>query len=318
MGHHGVGHHAEASGRHGRRLALVLGLTAAFAVVEFAVGLLSGSLALQADAAHMATDVAGLGLALGAIWLAARPASARATYGYYRLEILAALANALLLLAVAGYIVHEAWERFQQPPAVAALPMFLAALAGLAVNVVGMALLHVGARDSLNVRGAFLEVASDALASLAVLVAAVLTGLFGWAWADPLFAAMIGLFVVPRTWHLVRAALDVLLEATPRRIDVDQLERGLLGVPGVRRVHDVHVWTIASGWDAMSGHVEVGADRSCGPVLREMRRVLREQFGIEHATIQVEEPSAEVGCAVDACRSDGPAAPRAVPLTTAD
>ena len=297
------------TGRNRRRLALVLGLTAAFAVVELVVGLLSGSLALQADAAHMATDVAGLGLALGAVWLAARPASPRATYGYYRLEILAALANALLLLAAAGYILYEAWERFQQPPSVAALPMFLVGLAGLGVNLLGLALLHAGARGNLNVRGAFLEVASDALASLAVLIAAALTGLFGWAWADPVFAAMIGLFIVPRTWHLVRATLDVLLEATPRRIDVDELERGLLEVPGVRRVHDVHVWTIASGWDAMSGHVEVGADRSCGPVLREMRRVLRDRFDIEHATIQVEEPSAEVGCAGDGCRPDAPPSP---------
>ena len=290
------------TGRNRRRLALVLGLTAAFAVVELVVGLLSGSLALQADAAHMATDVAGLGLALGAVWLAARPASPRATYGYYRLEILAALANALLLLAAAGYILYEAWERFQQPPSVAALPMFLVGLAGLGVNLLGLALLHAGARGNLNVRGAFLEVASDALASLAVLVAAGLTGLTGWVWADPLFAALIGLFIVPRTWHLVRSAIDVLLEATPRRIDVGELERGLLQVAGVRRVHDVHVWTITSGWDAMSGHVEVDGERTCGPVLREMRRVLRDRFGIEHATIQVEEPSAQVTCAAEECR----------------
>ena len=296
-------HHAAEAARSRRRLALVLGLTAAFAVLEFVVGLLSGSLALQADAAHMATDVAGLGLALGALWLASRPASPRATYGYYRLEILAALANALLLLAVAGYILFEAWERFREPPSVAVLPMALAALAGLAVNLVGMALLHSGSRASLNVRGAFLELASDAASSLAVLLAAVLTAVTGSAYADPLFAVLIGLFIVPRTWQLVRTAIDVLLEATPRRIDVGELEQGLLDVPGVRRVHDVHVWTISSGWDAMSGHVEVNADRSCGPVLREMRRVLRDRFGIEHATIQVEEPSAQVSCAGDACRS---------------
>ncbi len=291
------------TGQNRRRLALVLALTATFAIVELGAGLLSGSLALLADAAHMATDVIGLGLALGAIWLAARPAGRRATYGYYRLEVLAALGNALLLFAVAGYILYEAWERLDSPPAVAALPMFLVGLAGLGVNLVGLLLLRAGSRESLNVRAAFLEVASDALASVAVLVAAVLTGLFSWTWADSLFAVLIGLFVVPRTLHLVRAALDVLLEATPRRIDVDELERGLLDVPGVRRVHDVHVWTITSGWDAMSGHVEVSADRSCGPVLREMRQVLRDRFGIEHATIQVEEPSAEVSCSADACRS---------------
>ena len=294
-------HFESAADRSQRRLALVLGLTAGFAIVELVAGVLSGSLALQADAAHMFADVAALGLALGAIWLARRPASPRATYGYYRLEILAALLNALLLLLVAGYIVYEAWERFQAPPPVSSLPMLLVAIAGLGVNLLGVALLRGGADRSLNLRGVFLELLSDALASCAVIVAAVIIAATGWTYVDPLFGGLIALFVVPRTLHLLRAAVDVLLEATPSRIDVTELETALLAVPGVRRVHDLHVWTITSGFEAMSGHAEVDTDRDCGPALAEMRQVLRRRFGIEHATIQVEEPSAEGACAGDDC-----------------
>lgn len=293
--------HAHAASGSQRRLALVLGLTAAFAGLELLAGLWTGSLALQADAAHMVTDVVALALALGAIRLARRPASGRATYGYHRLEVLAALANALLLLAVAAYIVHEAWERFQTPTTVAGWPIVVVALIGLGVNVFGMVLLHAGAEHSLNLRGAFLELLSDALASCAALAAGLLVTLTGWPYADPLFGVLIGLFVVPRTWQLLRAAVDVLLEATPTRIDVAELERALLDVPGVRRVHDVHVWTITSGFDAMSGHAEIEADRDCGPALIGMRRVLRERFGIEHATIQVEEPSSRGACAGVGC-----------------
>ena len=293
--------HGDAMAGSRRRLALVLGLTAAFAGVELVAGLLTGSLALQADAAHMFTDVAALALALAAIWLARRPASHRASYGYYRLEILAALVNALLLLLVAGYILYEAWGRLRDPPPVSGLPMLAVALGGLMVNLLGMALLHGGAKRSLNVRGAFLELLSDALASVAVLAAGLIVALTGWVYADPLFGALIGLFVVPRTWQLLRAAVDVLLEATPSRIDLVELERALLDVPGVRRVHDIHVWTITSGFDAMSGHAEVVADRGCGPALAGMRQVLRDRFGIEHTTIQVEEPSAAGACAGEGC-----------------
>jgi cobalt-zinc-cadmium efflux system protein len=297
-------HVDSAAGRSGRRLALVLALTGGFAAIELVAGLLTGSLTLQADAAHMFTDTVGLALALGAIWLARRPASPRATYGYYRFEILAALVNALLLLGLAGYILLEAWGRFQAPPTVQGAPIVMVALAGLGVNGIGLLLLRGGATESLNVKGAFLELLSDALASVAALLAGVVIALTGWVYADPLFGALIGLFVIPRTLQLFRAALNVLLEKTPGHVDVHELERALCGVPGVQRVHDVHVWTITSGFDAMSGHVEVGADRATGPALAELRRVLRDRFGIEHATLQVEQVPGEGACA------DVPCAPR--------
>ena len=284
------------------RLAFVLLLTAAFACVEFATGLLSGSLALQADAAHMFTDVGALALALAAMWLGRRPTSSRATYGYLRLEIIAALINAVLLLAVAGYILYEAWQRFSVPPPVASLPMLVVAAAGLAVNVLGIVLLGRGeAGSNLNLRAAAMELFADALASVAVVLAALIVWTTGWVYADSVFGVVIALFVIPRTLKLLRAALEVLLEATPRRVDVAELERTLLAVPGVRRVHDVHVWTITSGFDAMSGHAEIDADRACGPALVQMRQLMRDRYGIKHATIQLEEPSAAGACEGDGC-----------------
>jgi cobalt-zinc-cadmium efflux system protein len=303
MTHSTIGHvHAERTGvENGRRLAVVLGLTALFAVVELVAGIWSGSLALQADAAHMFTDVGSLALALAAVWLGRRPAPRRATYGYYRLEILAALANAILLLAVAGYILYEAWARLREPTEVQTVPMLVVATLGLLVNLGGMAVLHGGAAHNLNLRGAFLELMSDAVASVAVLLAGVIVATTGWLYADPLLAGLVTLFVVPRVIGLLRAAVGVLLEATPAHIDVGELEGALLEVPGVRRVHDVHVWTITSGFDAMSGHAEVEHERAHGAALAEMRRVLRDRFSIEHATIQVEEQTLDDACVGDGC-----------------
>jgi cobalt-zinc-cadmium efflux system protein len=288
--------HGASSDRGARRLALVLGLTATFAAAELAAGLISESLALQADAAHMFTDVLALALALGAVRLARRPPTRRATYGYHRFEILAALANALLLILVAVYIGYEAWERIQAPHSVPGLTL-LVALAGLVVNVIGLRVLHGAAHadGSLNLRAATVELFSDALASLAVLAAALVTMLTGWVYADTLFAVAIVLLILPRAWQLIRAAIDVLLEATPGRIDVAELESALLGVPGVWRVHDLHVWSITSGFEVMSGHAEVEPSRA-RPALAEMRSLLRDRFGIEHATIQIDEATSDEAC----------------------
>ncbi len=287
-----------------RRLALVFALTAGLALGEAAVGVLSGSLALQADAAHVFADVLALGLAFASAWMARRPPTHRATYGYYRLEILAALANALLLLLVAAYIGFEAWQRLAEPRTVPGLPMLAVALVGLAVNLAGIALLTDGGshRENLNLRAAALELFGDALGSVGVLAAALVTILTGWPLADPLFAVLVTLLIVPRTLSLLRAAVGVLLEASPRRIDVAEVERALAEVPGVSRVHDLHVWTIGSGFDAMSGHAEVESSR-CAEALAQMRAILRDRFGIQHATIQVEESPADLACSPGGCRA---------------
>jgi cobalt-zinc-cadmium efflux system protein len=270
------------------RLLLVLALTTLFLVIEVAGSLLTGSLALLADAGHLLTDVTGLGLALLATWFARRPASPRNTFGYYRLEILAALLNGVLLLGVAVFILYEAWERLGQPAEIASTPMLLLALAGLGVNLIGVRLLHGAHEHGLHVQAACLEVVADALGSLAVVVAAVLIQVTGWALIDTLFSIGIGLFIVPRTVRLLSAAVQVLLEASPAHIDLDALERALARVQGVLRIHDLHVWTITSGFVAMSGHAVLDHPSDAVRVLASLRAVLERDFGITHSTIQLE------------------------------
>jgi cobalt-zinc-cadmium efflux system protein len=280
--------HHSAALRHRARLVLVLGVTAAYMAVEATVGVVTGSLVLVADAGHMLTDVAGLSLALLAMWFAQRPANVRKTFGYYRAEILAALVNAVLLLAVSGYILFEASRRFQDPPDVPSVPLLVVASVGLAVNLAAARALMTGARESLNVRGAFLEVLSDVLGSVAAIAAGVILLATGWRYADPLFAAAVGLFILPRTWKLLKGALDVLLEGTPEGIDLDVMQGQLLAVPGVIGLHDLHVWTVTSGFIAMSGHVFVRPTDDRDRVLLGVRSVLRERFAIDHVTVQVE------------------------------
>jgi cobalt-zinc-cadmium efflux system protein len=275
------------AGHNQRRLLMVLALTTVYMLAEVLGGLFTNSLALLADAGHMLTDVLGLAMALFAIRFAQRPATAAKTYGFYRTEILAALANSMLLFGIAGYILYEAWQRFRAPPEVNSLPMLLVAIGGLVVNLIGAKVLHGASGDSLNVRGAFLEVLGDLLGSIGVIVAAGTIYLTGWWPADPLISVGIGLFILPRTWSLLKSALDVLLEATPATIDLHQIESTLRAVAGVDSVHDLHVWTITSGFIAMSGHV-AASGRSSADVLHDARMILREQFGIEHATLQVE------------------------------
>lgn len=277
-----------AAGRHTRALAWTLGLTGGFLLIEVAGALWTGSLALLADAGHMLTDVGGLGLALFAIWVAARPPTPEKTYGYYRVEILAALANAVVLFAISAFILYEAYRRFLSPPPVLGGPMLVVATAGLLVNLAGMWLLHKGSGESLNLKGAYLEVLSDALGSLGVIVAAVVVLATGWYLVDPLVGAGIGLFILPRTWGLLRQAVNILLEGTPPHVNLAEVEGAMAAVPGVRQVHDLHVWTLTSGKHAMSGHVVVEDLAAGNQILRDLHELIHDRYGIEHTTIQLE------------------------------
>lgn len=276
-----------AAAAHSGRLVVVLILTTVYLLAEVIGGLWTGSLALIADAGHMFTDVVGLGMALAAIWFAQRPATAAKTYGFYRAEILAAVANGILLFGVAGYILLEAWQRFREPQPIASVPMLVVAIGGLVVNLISAKLLHGASEESLNARGAFLEVISDLLGSLGVIVAAGVIYLTGFWQADPIVSVVIGLFILPRTWGLLKSAIDVLLEAVPAGMNIDTIEAEMATVPGVHSVHDLHVWSITSGFVAMSGHVEADL-RPSVDVLHDLRILLRERFHIEHATLQVE------------------------------
>ena len=286
--------HLSATVQNRRALVITFTLTLSYFIVEVVGGILTNSLALLADAAHMLTDVGGLALALFAIWMARKPATQGKTYGYYRVEILAALTNAVILFFISFYILYEAYRRFKAPPEVASLPMIAVAVIGLGVNLVGFWLLREGAKDSLNVHGAFLEVISDALASIGVIVAALIMLKTGWYYADPIFSVLIGLFILPRTWKLLMQAVNVLLEATPAHINVVAVEQSILKVNGVETVHDLHVWTITSGMEALSAHVVLAdgpESKTASEVLEAVTTLLKDEFGIDHATIQVEHSS---------------------------
>ena len=283
--------------RHRRPLWAALAVLA-LAMLGQAVGAwLTGSLALLSDAGHMFTDVAGIGMALAAITAARRGArDPQRTFGLYRLEVLAALANAVLLSAVAGYVLVESVRRFGDPPEVAAGPMLVVAVGGLVANVVAFLLLRSGARESLNLRGAYLEVLGDLLGSVGVIVAAVLVATTGWHYADPLVAVLVALLILPRTWRLALAAGRVLVQAAPPHVDVAAVRERLAGVAGVIEVHDLHVWTLTSGMEVASAHLNVAAEADVAAVLAAAHRQLHDDFGIEHATLQVEPPSAERLC----------------------
>jgi cobalt-zinc-cadmium efflux system protein len=294
MGHQHT--HLSAGERHRGGLAIAFALTAAFLIVEAVAAVLTGSLTLLSDAGHMLTDTAGLGMALAAITAASRAATGgRRTFGLYRLEVLAALANALLLLAVAGYVVWEAVRRFREPVAVAAGPMLLVAALGLAVNLAGFFLLREGARESLNVRGAYLEVIADALGSAGVVVAGVLIALTGWTWVDPAFGIALGVFILPRTWRLAGQALRVLVQAAPPHVDLRSLQSDLASLPGVVDVHDLHVWTLTSEMEVATAHLQVRPGTDTHAVLDQARVLLRDRHRLDHATLQVE-PSDHRGC----------------------
>jgi len=291
----GMGHdhaHATAGGGQRGRLGVVLALTVLVLAAEVVGAVLSGSLALLADAGHMATDAAGIALALGAVTLAQRPARGRRTFGWQRIEILAAVVNGLLLVAVAVYVLVEAIRRIGHPPDIGAGLMLAVAAGGLVVNLGSLALLHRGRDESLNVRGAYLEVLGDALGSVAVIVAAVLIATTGWTGADVVASVAIGFLVLPRAWHLLREALDVLLEAAPKGVDLDDVRAHIAGVDGVLGVHDLHAWTITSGLPVLSAHVVVTDEALSaghgGRVLDALCACLGEHFDVEHCTFQLE------------------------------
>lgn len=290
---HGSQGRAQATGsaaaQHKTRLKWAFFLTASFMVVEVVGGLVTGSLALIADAAHMLTDAGGLALALIAINFGERPATPQKTFGYVRMEVLSALANAVVLLGVTAFVLYEAYDRFLNPPEVLGGPMLAVAVAGLVVNLVSMKLLSAGSSESLNVKGAYFEVMSDMLGSLGVLIAAVVILLTGWTLADPLIGAGIGLFIIPRTWMLLREAIHILMEGTPPHVDLTLLEKTLLGIPGVTAVHDLHVWTITSGVDSMSCHLVVADMARSRETLEAAQAAMRDTFGLSHSTIQIDD-----------------------------
>jgi cobalt-zinc-cadmium efflux system protein len=295
MGHdHGA---VSASGRHLGALSAAFTIAAVFMIVELVVGLATSSLALISDAAHMLTDVVGVGLALTAIIVANRSTGRPSrTFGLYRAEVLAALANAVLLFGVAGYVIYEAATRLASPPDVPGLPVLIAASLGLVANISSFLLLRKRSSESLNLRGAYLEVLADLIGSIGVLISGAVTLLFGWRYADPIIGVAIGLFVLPRTWTLARRSLRILFQHAPERVDVNEMIRTLSELACVDEVHDLHVWTLTSGMEVASAHltVSVGADQT--KVLQSAQEMLASRYGIEHATLQLESAGSQASC----------------------
>ena len=284
-GHHHGGH-SRGAGR--RALTFVFILTTAFLAVEVVGGFLTGSLALLADAGHMASDAVSLGLALFAVWLAERPATPRRSFGYKRAEILAALANGVTLVAVSVWIFVEAFRRLQDPQPILGGWMLAVAVVGLLVNVAGAVVLSRSGGESLNVEGAMRHVLADLLGSVGVIVAAGVILLTGWRYADPLVSAVIGVLVLASSWKLLRESTNILLEATPKGVDAEQVGRRMASAPGIEEVHDLHIWTITSGFPALSAHVLVGREENCHARRRDLEDVLAHDFGIEHTTLQMD------------------------------
>jgi len=287
---HGHSHATDMAGNETarRRLTVVLVITFALMIVEAIGGVLTGSLALLADAAHMLSDVGALGFALFATWFASRPSPPRNTFGYQRIEILAAQIQAVMLALVLFFIVREAIERFGAPTAIQVGPMALLGLLGLAGNVVSVALLRRHAHTSLNVRGAYIEVMADLLASVGVLVAAACTQFFGWRLADPVISLGIAAFILPRIWLLLREVTDVLMESAPRHLDMTELRQAILEQPGVVTVHDLHVWAITPNRVCMSAHLVGATDADRDRIVVAVNRMLRVRFDVRHSTLQVE------------------------------
>ena len=281
--------HADASRTESRRaLAIVLALTATFTVAEVIGGLLTGSLALLADAGHMLSDNFSLGLALFAAWLATRPATPNRSFGYNRAEILAALINGATLVAVSVWIFFEAYHRFRDPPEILGGWMLLVAALGLVVNVAGALVLSRSGGESLNVEGALRHVLADLLGSVGAISAAAIILLTGWRYADPLVSVLIALLILASSWKLLRESTSILLEQAPRGLDVNEVGESMVGVEGVVEVHDLHVWTITSGFPSLSAHVLVGKNEDCHARRRDLERLLASEYGIEHTTLQVD------------------------------
>lgn len=271
-----------------RRLSFVLGLTFVYMLAEVMGGWWTGSLALLADAGHMATDVASLALALTAIWFGSRPATPSKTFGYYRLEIFAALINGVALVLISLLIFYEAYARWANPPVIKSGMMIIVATGGLVINLSCAWILHGDHEKDLNVRGAWLHIIGDALGSVGAIIAGALMMFIGWYAADPLFSVVISLLIVWSSWHLIRESVNVLLEGTPAHINLAAVEEAILETNGVQAVHDLHVWTITSGREALSAHVIHVEMISQPELLKELRSKLCDRFGVDHLTIQME------------------------------
>lgn len=285
--HHHDHRHGRARGSR-KRLTIVLVLTALYMIAEFFGGLWTRSLALLADSGHMLADVVALLLALVALWFGARPATPHKTFGYYRLEIIAALINGVGLTLISVFIFYQAYLRLFAPTSIRSVPMTVVATGGLFVNLICARLLHRDRQDDLNVRGAWLHIVGDALGSFGAMLAGALVALFGWNAADPIISIFIGLLIIWSSWHLIRDATNVLLEGTPAHISLAAVEDAILETDGVSNVHDLHVWTITSGRDALSAHVIHSFATSPPALLKELRTKLHERFGVDHLTIQME------------------------------
>ncbi len=277
-----------AAAEHLRPLTVAFVLTFGYMTVEIVGGLVFGSLALLSDGAHMATDALALGLALAAIQLSRRVKASQHTYGTYRLEVLAAVVNGLLLFGVGGYVLLEAARRLSDPPQVPGLTVAAIAVVGLIVNLISFRLLRAGSKNSLNIRGAYLEVLADMLGSVGVIIAGLVQYTTGWPYADPIIAALIGLLILPRTYQLMRQAVRILMEVAPPGCDVAKAEAALTALPGVASVHDLHIWTVTDGIESASVHVVVHDDADWHQVLDRSLDLLEQDYGVTHATIQIE------------------------------
>jgi len=293
----------ESRARSRRVLTLAVAITGTILLAELVGGILTNSLALMSDAGHMASDLGALGLSLGALWLATRPASQRRTYGFHRAEVLAALINSLILMGIAGYVFWEASRRFGDPPDVHSGPLLAIATIGLAANVASAALLYRKRSDSLNVRSAYLHVLGDGLSSVGVMAAGLIMLVTGALIVDPIISVFIGVLILAGSFRITWETTQVLLEAAPPGLSIGDIQRAMLETEGVTGIHDLHVWTVTSGFVSLSGHVETAQGRDQHDILVNMRRLLAQRFGIEHATIQMESTALheelEACCGVD-------------------
>ncbi len=289
---HSHGRGPTATGSYRRALTVVLLISLGIAIAEVVGAIVTGALVLVADAAHMAADAAGIGLSLLAAWFASRPATDRRTFGYARAEILAAMANSLLLLAMAGVIFTEAIQRLMSPPAVSSGLLIAFGVGALVGNACSLLVLRRGQAESLNVRAAFLEVAADTIGAAAVIVTGIIISATGFTLADPIASLAVGALILPRTWRLLREAIDILLEASPQGIDLDDIRRHMTGLPGIREVHELHVWTITSGLPVFSAHVVVDPEiierGQSAIMLDQLQDCLRGHFDVDHSTFQLE------------------------------
>jgi cobalt-zinc-cadmium efflux system protein len=286
--HEGGGGHSHGAGANKKALAVVLSFTLAYMFAEIIGGLLTGSLALLADAAHMASDNVALALALFAFWLSSRPATPNRSFGYKRGEILAALFNGVTIVAISIWIFYEAFNRFQDPPEILGGWLMVVAVIGLFVNIAGALILTRSAGENLNMQGALRHILADLLGSVGVIAAALVILLTGWVYADPLISVFIGVLVLFSSWKLLRDSVNILLEGSPPGLDAGEVGRKMVDQKGVEEIHDLHIWTITSGFPALSAHVLVGKDEDCHARRRDLERMLGDEYGISHTTLQVD------------------------------